>query len=139
VISKVGIASASISNGGFSSFGQKKESTRFELRIITELRNYGMILLKRKPTSPGEILREEFLLPLNITQRQLADHIGCDLKVINRVVNQRTQLTPKIAMKLAAAFNTTPDFWLNAQRACDLYKASFELKSLPQPLIKKAG
>ena len=79
-----------------------------------------MIPMKRKPTSPGEILREEFLLPLNITQKQLAGHIGCDLKVINRVVNQTAQLTPKIAMKLAATFNTTPDFWLNAQRACDL-------------------
>ena len=98
-----------------------------------------MIPMKRKPTSPGEILREEFLLPLNITQKQLADHIGCDLKVINRVVNQKAQLTPKIAMKLAAAFNTTPDFWLNAQRACDLYRASLEVKRLPEPLIKKAG
>jgi len=98
-----------------------------------------MIPMKRKPTSPGEILREEFLLPLNITQKQLAGHIGCDLKVINRVVNQKAQLTPKIAMKLAAAFNTTPDFWLNAQRACDLYRASLEVKRLPEPLIKKAG
>jgi len=98
-----------------------------------------MIPMKRKPTSPGEILREEFLLPLNITQKQLAGHIGCDLKVINRVVNQKAQLTPKIAMKLAAAFNTTPDFWLNAQRACDLYRASLELKRVPEPIIKKAG
>ena len=98
-----------------------------------------MIPMKRKPTSPGEILREEFLLPLNITQKQLAGHIGCDLKVINRVVNQKARLTPKIAMKLAAAFNTTPDFWLNAQRACDLYRASLEVKRLPEPLIKKAG
>jgi len=98
-----------------------------------------MIPMKRKPTSPGEILREEFLLPLNITQKQLAGHIGCDLKVINRVVNQKARLTPKIAMKLAAAFNTTPDFWLNAQRACDLYRAFREVKRLPEPLIKKAG
>ena len=98
-----------------------------------------MISMKRKPTSPGEILREEFLFPLNITQKQLAGHIGCDLKVINRVVNQKAQLTPKIAMKLAAAFNTTPDFWLNAQRACDLYRAALEVKRLPEPLIKKAG
>lgn len=95
--------------------------------------------MKRKPTSPGEILREEFLLPLNITQKQLAGHIGCDLKVINRVLNQKAQLTPKIAMKLAAAFNTTPDFWLNAQSACELYRASLEVKRLPAPLIKKAG
>ena len=97
-----------------------------------------MIQIKRKPTSPGEILREEFLLPLGLTQKQLADHIGCDLKVINRIVNQRAKVTPKMAMKLSAAFNTSPDFWLNAQKASDLYKASLELKHLPESLIKKA-
>ena len=98
-----------------------------------------MIQIKRKPTPPGEILREEFLLPLGLTQKQLADHIGCDLKVINRIVNQRAEVTPKMAIKLSATFNTTPDFWLNAQKATDLYKASLELKHLPESLIKKAG
>ena len=98
-----------------------------------------MIQIKRKPTAPGEILREEFLLPLGITQKQLADHIGCDLKVINRIINEKAQVTPKMAMKLAAAFNTTPEFWLNAQRACDLYKASLEMKHVPASLIKKAS
>ena len=98
-----------------------------------------MMAIKRKPTSPGEILREEFLLPLKITQKQLADHIGCDLKVINRIVNEKTQVTPKMAMKLAATFNTTADFWLNAQQMMDLYKASLEIKGLPESLIKKAG
>ena len=98
-----------------------------------------MIQIKRKPTSPGEILREEFLLPLGITQKQLADHIGCDLKVINRIVNQKAQVTPKMAIKLSAAFNTSPDFWLNAQKASDLYQASRELKRLPESLIKKAA
>ncbi len=98
-----------------------------------------MIQIKRKPTSPGEILREEFLLPLGITQKKLADHIGCDLKVINRIVNQKAQVTPKMAIKLSAAFNTSPDFWLNAQKASDLYQASHELKHLPASLIKKAG
>src|SRR5436309_15696591 len=98
-----------------------------------------MIRIKRKPTSPGEILREEFLIPLRLTQKQLAHHIGCDLKVINRIVNEKTQLTPKMAMKLAATFNTTADFWLNAQKALDLYQASLEIKHLPESLIKRAG
>lgn len=77
--------------------------------------------MKRKPTSPGEILDEEFLQPLGITQRALADHLGCDYKVINRIVNERTQVTPEMAVKLAAALETTPDFWLNAQMAVDLW------------------
>jgi addiction module HigA family antidote len=98
-----------------------------------------MIPTKRKPISPGEILREEFLIPLHISQKELSDHIGCDFKVINRIINERSQVTPTIAIKLAAAFNTTPDFWLNAQRALDLYHASRAIKTLPKPLLRRAG
>ncbi len=77
---------------------------------------------QRKPTSPGEILLEEFLKPLGITQKALAQHINCDYKVINRIINERASLTPSIATKLAMAFETTPDFWLNAQLALDIWK-----------------
>jgi addiction module HigA family antidote len=77
--------------------------------------------MKRKPTSPGEILSEEFLKPLELTQKELADHLDCDYKVINRIVNDRASVTPVMAVKLAAAFETTPDFWLNAQMAIDLW------------------
>jgi len=78
--------------------------------------------MKRKPTSPGEILFEEFLKPLEITQKEFAEHLGCDYKVINRIVNERASVTPQIAIKIAAALETTPDFWLNAQIALDLWK-----------------
>ncbi len=98
-----------------------------------------MIPINRKPTTAGEILREEFLRPLNISQRLLADHIGCDFKVINRIVNGKAQVTPKIAIKLGAAFNTSPDFWLNAQKAVDIYEASRDIKRLPKSLLKKVG
>ncbi len=77
--------------------------------------------MNRKPTSPGEILIEEFLKPLDMTQKNLADHIDCDYKVINRIANERAAVTPEMATKLAAAFDTTPDFWLNAQMAMDLW------------------
>jgi addiction module HigA family antidote len=76
--------------------------------------------VKRKPTSPGEILNEGFLKPLGITQKELATHLGCDYKVINRIINERSSITPDMAIKLATAFDTTPDFWLNAQMALDL-------------------
>ncbi len=95
-----------------------------------------MLRLKRMPTTPGEILKEEFLVPLEITQKELADHLSCDVKVINRLVNARTTLTAPMALKLAAAFNTTAEFWLNAQKAVDLYRASVELKELPASLLK---
>lgn len=90
----------------------------------------------RKPTGPGEILREEFLVPLGMTQKQLADHLGCDVKVVNRLVNGRTSVTAEMALKLGAAFRTTPGFWLNAQKAVDLYQAAKRIKELPKPLLK---
>jgi addiction module HigA family antidote len=90
--------------------------------------------MQRKPTTPGEILNEEFLEPLAMTQKQIADHIGCDVKVINRIVNGRSSVTAEVAIKLAAAFRTTPQFWLNAQQAVDIYQANRKLKRKPKPL-----
>jgi addiction module HigA family antidote len=90
--------------------------------------------MKRQPTTPGEILQEEFLTPLNMTQKQFADHIGCDVKVINRIVNARTSVTAEMALKLGAALKTTPDFWLNAQKEIDIYEASKDMGTLPKPL-----
>ncbi|MBS0586194.1 MAG: HigA family addiction module antidote protein [Verrucomicrobia bacterium] len=78
--------------------------------------------MKRKPTTPGEILHEEFLAPLGLTQKELAEHLGCDYKVINRIVNEQTSVTPEMAIRLGLAFDTSPDFWLNAQMAFDLWK-----------------
>ena len=91
---------------------------------------------RRLPTTPGEILREEFLVPIGMTQKQLADHLGCDIKVINRIVNGRTSVSAEMALKLGAALRTTPEFWLNAQKAVDLYRAARRLAELPKPLLK---
>jgi antitoxin HigA-1 len=95
-----------------------------------------MARMKRKPTTPGEILQEEYLLPLDLTQKQLADHIKYDVKVINRLINGRTRLTAQLALRLAAAFNTSPEFWLNAQKAIDIYEASKDAGKLPSSLIE---
>lgn len=91
---------------------------------------------QRKPTTPGEILNEEFLIPLEMTQKELAEHIGCDVKVINRIVNERTSVTAEMALKLGAALKTSADFWLNAQKAVDLFEARKGLSSLPKPISK---
>lgn len=91
---------------------------------------------RRKPTTPGEILREEFLTPLRMTQRRLANHLGYDVKVVNRIVNGRTSVTAEMALKLGAAFRTTPEFWLNAQKAVDLHRAARRVASLPAPLLR---
>jgi addiction module HigA family antidote len=71
-----------------------------------------------------------------MTQKQLANHLGCDVKVVNRLVNGRTSVTAEMALKLGATFRTTPVFWLNAQKAVDLYWAARRLKALPKPLFK---
>jgi len=92
--------------------------------------------MRRKPTSPGEILQEEFLKELRLTQKQLADHIRCDLKVINRIVNRRSAVTAEMAVRLGAALATTPEFWLNAQQAVDLHRASGRLKRLPRAISR---
>jgi addiction module HigA family antidote len=94
------------------------------------------MIRSRKPTTPGEILREEFLGPLDMTQKHLATHLGCDVKVVNRIVNGRTSVTAEMALKLGATFGTTPEFWLNAQRAIDLHRAASRLRTLPTPLQK---
>jgi len=75
-------------------------------------------------------------MPLGMTQRQLADHIGCDVKVVNRIVNGRSAVTAEMALKLGAAFSTTPELWLNAQMAVDLHRASQRLHTLPPPVLR---
>ena len=67
--------------------------------------------------------------------KRLADHLGCDVKVVNRIVNGRSAVTAAMALKLGAAFGTSPDFWLNAQKACDLYEAERSAGSLPGSLL----
>ena len=95
-----------------------------------------MIIIEREPTSPGEILQEEFLTPLGINQKQLANHIGCDVKVINRIVNNKSSVTPEMAVKLGAAFNTSPQFWLNAQQAVDIFRVMERIKEFPHPIVQ---
>jgi len=95
-----------------------------------------MIVIDREPTTPGEILDEEFLKPMNITQKQLADHLGCDVKVINRIVNNRTSISAEMAVKLGSALGTSPEFWLNAQQAVDIHQAKIKVRNVPDRLIQ---
>jgi len=92
-------------------------------------------MTKRTPTTPGEILQEEYLTPLGLTQKELADHIGCDVKVINRLINGHTRVSAPLALKLGASLNTSPEFWLNAQKAVDIYEASKGIGKLPHALV----
>lgn len=92
--------------------------------------------IEREPTGPGEILQEEFLTPLGLTQKQFADHIGCDVKVINRIVNGRTSVGAEMAIRLASSLGTSPQFWMNAQQAVDIYYAEKNIKQKPAPVVE---
>jgi antitoxin HigA-1 len=77
----------------------------------------------RIPTHPGEMLLEEFLTPLGITQKDLADNIEVPYQRINEIVNGRRGITPSTALRLAKFFDMSPDFWMNLQLRWDLYFA----------------
>ena len=83
----------------------------------------GMGSVRRKPTSPGEILKLEYLTPFRLTQQEFARHLEVDVKVINRLINNRTRLTLKLASRIASALNTSVEFWLKAQMAVDVFRA----------------
>jgi addiction module HigA family antidote len=76
----------------------------------------------RPPMHPGTML-EKFLSELNMTQSELATHIGVPFKRVNLIVNQRRGITPDTALRLSRLFGTTPDLWLNLQLAWDLWHA----------------
>ena len=77
----------------------------------------------RTPTHPGEMLLEEFLNPMGITQRELADNIHVPYQRINEIVNGRRGITPSTALRLAKFFDMSADFWMNLQLRWDLYFA----------------
>ena len=77
----------------------------------------------RTPTHPGTMLREEFLDPLGITQRELADAILVPYQRVNEIINQKRGITPDTALRLAKYFGNTPGYWMNLQLRFDLYQA----------------
>ncbi|MCZ2357723.1 MAG: HigA family addiction module antidote protein [Bacteroidia bacterium] len=77
----------------------------------------------RIPTHPGEMLLEEFLDPMGISQRDLADNIHVPYQRINEIVNGRRGITPSTALRLAKFFDMSADFWMNLQLRWDLYFA----------------
>jgi len=88
----------------------------------------------RRPTTVGEMLKEEFLLPLGLTQRQFADHIDVEVKAVNRLVNNKTSLNPIMALKLSSSLGTTPEFWMNLQSANDLWELQNSEIELPKKI-----
>ncbi len=92
----------------------------------------------RVPTHPGEMLLEEFLVPMGVIQRDLANAIHVPYQRVNEIINQRRGITPSTALRISKAFGVSEDFWMNLQLRWDLYfarnKEELDLKSI-QPFV----
>ena len=95
----------------------------------------------REPTHPGEMLLEEFLKPMGLTQRHLAEGIHVPYQRVNELINGRRGVTSSTALRLAKYFGNSPGFWMNLQLRWDLYhtqKSEAKTLQLIQP-VRKAG
>jgi len=80
-----------------------------------------MLPKNRRPTTPGEILKHEFLIPLGMSQKQLADAIGITRVRVNEVILGKRAITPDTAFRLGQFFNTSPEFWIGLQTDVDMW------------------
>ena len=93
----------------------------------------------RAPSHPGEILREDFLVPMGISQVELAKRLNIPFQRVNQIVGEKRSVTPDTALRLARLFETTPDLWLNLQLGWDLYHAQHSPKTKEIEKIQKFG
>lgn len=82
-----------------------------------------MMKTKRRPTHPGNIIKEDYLMPLSISIKDMADTLGVSRKTLSKIINERGAITPDMALRLSRAFDATPDLWLNLQKNYDLWIA----------------
>ncbi|MEJ2636118.1 MAG: HigA family addiction module antitoxin [Calditrichia bacterium] len=98
-----------------------------------------MLPKDRRPSHPGEIIKYEYLLPLKMTQQQLAEAIGVTRVRINEIILGKRSVTPDTAFRLAKYFNTTPDFWMNLQMNVDMWDTLQNHKSEYKKIHSLAG
>jgi antitoxin HigA-1 len=87
-----------------------------------------MMPKNRKPTHPGEILLEEFLKPMELSQLELARRMGVPIQRVNTLINGKRDMTAETAILLSRVLKTSSEFWMNLQVACDLYQAHRSLE-----------
>ena len=80
-----------------------------------------MLLVARKPTHPGEMLREEFMPDFGLSVAQLAKRLGVSRQSVNELVRERRAVSPDMALRLSRLFGTSPEYWANMQRNVDLW------------------
>jgi addiction module HigA family antidote len=82
--------------------------------------------MTRKPTHPGELIREEYMKTMKLTVTSLAGSLGISRKTLSTIINERAGVTPDMALRLSRAFSTSAELWLNMQRGYDLWIAENE-------------
>jgi addiction module HigA family antidote len=83
---------------------------------------------KVRPTHPGEMLREDFLPDYGLTVSSFAKALGVSRQTVNELLRKRRAVSPEMALRLSRLFGNTPEFWLNAQHAVDLWDAARNIK-----------
>lgn len=79
--------------------------------------------MKRKPVHPGKIIQKDYLKPLSITITEMAAILGVSRKTLSKIINEKGAITPDMSLRLARAFDTTPELWMNLQKNYDLWQA----------------
>jgi len=141
-------ASGSTTSSGFASAGRMDMPTKSKSRSTTKGRRRAALVQRRlpthlPPTHPGEMLLEEFLKPLGITQTAFARQLGVSFPRLNEVINARRSVTPDTALRLARVTGMSADFWLGLQQDWDLWHAlrseeAEEIEKL-EPLAASGG
>ena len=85
--------------------------------------------IRRRPTHPGEMLREDFLPDYELTVSGLSKAIGVSRQSVNELLRERRAVSPEMVLRLSRLFGNSPEFWLNAQRAVDLWEASKAIRN----------
>ncbi len=101
--------------------------------------------MSRQPVHPGKIVKEDYLVALSITVKDMASKLGVSRKTLSKIINERGAITPEMALRLSRAFDTTPDLWLNLQQNYDLWQAEHDslswktVQPLPAQLLHSHG
>ena len=97
--------------------------------------------ITRRPTHPGLNLKEDYLVPMNITITSLSSVLCVSRKTLSKIINKHASITPEMALRLSRAFDTSPNLWLNLQKNYDLWEAEnnsdvwLSVKQFPASLL----
>ncbi len=127
------VKSAIIINGGLFLNGKMEIVMKSVSATTTRIR----LPKNRKPTHPGEILLEELLNPMGVSQAQFAKHLGWTQAKLNEIIKGKRGVTSETALAFSDALGTSPDIWLDLQQHCDLYEALQKHQKVPK--FKVAG